>query len=397
MLPGATPSPLATLAAHADAQLVVLRSFGCGIDAMRADDLHEELRCIGRPFAEIKLDQISDLAALRIRLRSLAHAARARRGKTQLQAGETAGEPGAPGGGEPVLALPPDRAPDVLLGTSALQSSAVSSVSEGASAAAGSLLVPGVFAGLGEEAARLMERRGFTVRLLPEIDEADMAAGLALVDNDACSVAVALVGQYARALDARDGTGTPPALLVPELCHDCRQVALPDLLAHALVRAGRAPMRLVGFSTAELRGLCPAPTAVPVDPARPVVGVCGNTPILMNSLFTKTVLKRLEKAGCQVVMPPLCDITCEKDFLATAMDFFESCGVRDVICIACFGCLGAHVFARGALRRMQRLHPDIALSVLDYDAGASEVNVENRVELVVESAVERACPRPCGA
>ena len=58
---------------HAGLQFIICRSFGCGIDALIADDIHEHLRSRGRTFAEIKLDQIVDIAAVRIRLRSLAY------------------------------------------------------------------------------------------------------------------------------------------------------------------------------------------------------------------------------------------------------------------------------------------------------------------------------------
>ena len=63
-----------TSAQHPNIQFVNLRSFGCGIDALAADTLHDELRASSRIFAELKLDQIVDVAAIRIRLRSLAYA-----------------------------------------------------------------------------------------------------------------------------------------------------------------------------------------------------------------------------------------------------------------------------------------------------------------------------------
>ena len=70
--------------AHPNLQVIVLRSFGCGVDALVADEVHDRLRCDGRVYAELKLDQIIDLAAVRIRLRSLAYAARQRRDGTQV-------------------------------------------------------------------------------------------------------------------------------------------------------------------------------------------------------------------------------------------------------------------------------------------------------------------------
>ena len=63
---------------HPKLQIVVLRSFGCGIDALAADIAHDRLRNAGRIYAELKIDQIVDLAAIRIRLRSLAYANRQR-------------------------------------------------------------------------------------------------------------------------------------------------------------------------------------------------------------------------------------------------------------------------------------------------------------------------------
>ena len=59
---------------HPHLQLVKIRSFGCGIDALSADKLHDVIRADGRVYAELKMDQIVDLAAVRIRLRSLAYA-----------------------------------------------------------------------------------------------------------------------------------------------------------------------------------------------------------------------------------------------------------------------------------------------------------------------------------
>lgn len=61
---------------HPNLQLVFLRSFGCGIDAVAADRIHDAVRESGRVYAELKIDQIVDLAQVKIRVRSLAYAAR---------------------------------------------------------------------------------------------------------------------------------------------------------------------------------------------------------------------------------------------------------------------------------------------------------------------------------
>lgn len=59
---------------HPNLQLVFLRSFGCGIDAIAADRIHDAVRESGRVYAELKIDQIVDLAQVKIRIRSLAYA-----------------------------------------------------------------------------------------------------------------------------------------------------------------------------------------------------------------------------------------------------------------------------------------------------------------------------------
>lgn len=63
-----------------DIQPVIMRSFGCGIDALAADRLRDRLRDAGSIYTELKIDQIADMAAMRIRLRSLAYAHRQRKG-----------------------------------------------------------------------------------------------------------------------------------------------------------------------------------------------------------------------------------------------------------------------------------------------------------------------------
>ena len=70
---------------HPNLQPIILRSFGCGVDAVVADAVHGMLRRDERIFAELKLDQIVDLAAVRIRLRSLAYANRNQSGGVELQ------------------------------------------------------------------------------------------------------------------------------------------------------------------------------------------------------------------------------------------------------------------------------------------------------------------------
>jgi predicted nucleotide-binding protein (sugar kinase/HSP70/actin superfamily) len=52
-------------------QLVQLVSFGCGLDAVTTDEVREILEDAGKIYTQIKIDEITNLGAVKIRLRSL--------------------------------------------------------------------------------------------------------------------------------------------------------------------------------------------------------------------------------------------------------------------------------------------------------------------------------------
>ena len=52
-------------------QLVQLVSFGCGLDAITSDETKRILESRGKIYTQIKIDEMSNLGAVKIRLRSL--------------------------------------------------------------------------------------------------------------------------------------------------------------------------------------------------------------------------------------------------------------------------------------------------------------------------------------
>ena len=54
-----------------DMQLIQLVSFGCGIDAVTSDEVRNILESKGKLYTQLKIDEINNLGAARIRLRSL--------------------------------------------------------------------------------------------------------------------------------------------------------------------------------------------------------------------------------------------------------------------------------------------------------------------------------------
>lgn len=64
---------------HENAELVQLVSFGCGLDAITTDEVREILERNGKLYTQLKIDDINNLGAVRIRIRSLLGAIEERR------------------------------------------------------------------------------------------------------------------------------------------------------------------------------------------------------------------------------------------------------------------------------------------------------------------------------
>jgi predicted nucleotide-binding protein (sugar kinase/HSP70/actin superfamily) len=54
-----------------DMHLVQLVSFGCGLDAVTSDECRSIIENAGRIYTQIKIDEITNLGAVKIRIRSL--------------------------------------------------------------------------------------------------------------------------------------------------------------------------------------------------------------------------------------------------------------------------------------------------------------------------------------
>lgn len=56
---------------HDNLELVQLNSFGCGVDAVTTDQVEEILSSYNKMYTLIKIDEVNNLGAVRIRIRSL--------------------------------------------------------------------------------------------------------------------------------------------------------------------------------------------------------------------------------------------------------------------------------------------------------------------------------------
>ncbi|MBQ9414773.1 MAG: 2-hydroxyacyl-CoA dehydratase [Clostridia bacterium] len=70
-------------------------------------------------------------------------------------------------------------------------------------------------------------------------------------------------------------------------------------------------------------------------------------------------------------------------------------GVANIVCTQPFGCLPNHVAGKGMIRRIKQNIPHANIVAIDYDPGATRINQENRIKLMLANA--RMAMKPSAA
>ena len=61
-------------------------------------------------------------------------------------------------------------------------------------------------------------------------------------------------------------------------------------------------------------------------------------------------------------------------------------GIDNIICTQPFGCLPNHIVGKGMIRKIRENHPGANIVAIDYDPGATKINQENRIKLMIANA-----------
>jgi len=61
-------------------------------------------------------------------------------------------------------------------------------------------------------------------------------------------------------------------------------------------------------------------------------------------------------------------------------------GTNNIVCTQPFGCLPNHVVGKGMIRRLKDDYPNSNIVAIDYDPGATKINQENRIKLMIANA-----------
>ena len=257
-----------------DLELVQLNSFGCGVDALTTDQVQEILDSAGGVYTSLKIDEVSNLGAATIRLRSLAAASEARAAEkaahTEKAVREASDE--ADGAVDDAVEIdttaPAERSAARTTERGEARAAEEAADRSEAGGAVGGRELPGATSPVFTEAMRvthtilmpqmspvhfrplepLMRRLGYQVELLQSATRDDLEVGLRYVNNDACFPAIMVIGQLIGAFT--DGSHDPDSCVVAisQTGGICRATNYAAMLRKGLREAGYPQVPVVAIS-----------------------------------------------------------------------------------------------------------------------------------------------------
>ena len=249
------------VASRNDLDLIQLNSFGCGLDALTTDQVQEILEASGKIYTTLKIDEVSNLGAVRIRIRSLMAALIEQREELEREAAA----------GELVAAGPVDvrRANGSLerakpLGVRKDGKAALPVWREAKSAAVHkvrytkemqdsgyTLLCPQMSPIHFELVEQLLKKNGYNAVLLPSVDHGAVEAGLKYVNNDICYPSILVTGQIMEAIESGKYDLSRTAVMISQTGGGCRATNYIALIRKALRDAGHPEVPVVSLTAAK--------------------------------------------------------------------------------------------------------------------------------------------------
>ncbi len=65
-------------------------------------------------------------------------------------------------------------------------------------------------------------------------------------------------------------------------------------------------------------------------------------------------------------------------------------GIENIVCTQPFGCLPNHIVGKGMMKPIKEKNPGVNIVAIDYDPGATAINQENRIKLMLSNANDNA-------
>jgi len=204
-------------------EFVQITSFGCGLDAISADEAGKIIKDAGKIYTLIKMDEIANLGAVKIRLRSTLEAVKEARRKVQ-KTKVTEQKPIS-------VFTPTERKKTIIVPWfSDLYSPPIPAISK---------------------------TIGCRLEVLPPPDRRSVDIGLKYVNNDMCYPAVIVIGDIVKALQS--GTYDPKhtAVMLTQTGGQCRASSYLPLAKKALISAGFGDVPVLSLSANPAASLMP--------------------------------------------------------------------------------------------------------------------------------------------
>lgn len=198
-------------------ELIQLNSFGCGLDAVTTDQVNDILTGSNKIYTVLKIDEVSNLGAARIRIRSLISAVNVRRKQ----------------GFAP---KPVTSAYDRIVFTEEMRDTYT-------------ILAPQmspIHFDILQSALNSVGKYRFEI--LPDATKATVDIGLKYVNNDACYPSVIVVGQMMQALLSGKYDLNKTALVITQTGGGCRATNYIGFIRRALRKAGMGQIPVLSLS-----------------------------------------------------------------------------------------------------------------------------------------------------
>ena len=200
---------------HDNLELVQLNSFGCGVDAVTTDQVEEILTSYGKMYTLIKIDEVNNLGAVKIRIRSLL----ASMNKRQKEKENCTGN---------YEANKPSFTKDMRKNYT--------------------ILIPQMIPIHFELLESAVKSCGYNIELLRECTPHTVEVGLKYVNNDACYPSILTTGQFIEALQSGKYNVNKTAIIMSQTGGGCRATNYIGFIRKALKDAGFGQVPVISFN-----------------------------------------------------------------------------------------------------------------------------------------------------
>lgn len=200
-----------------DMELIQLNSFGCGLDAVTTDQVADILENSNKLYTVLKIDEVNNLGAARIRLRSLLAAMH------QREAGCICSEPKS-------AAYHRTEFTKRML-------------DEGYT-----ILVPQMSPIHFDLIEPVFKKHGYNIQVLQNDNRSAIDAGLKFVNNDACYPSITVVGQIMSAVLSGEYDTDKLAIMMSQTGGCCRASNYVGFIRRALDKVGLSHIPVISFN-----------------------------------------------------------------------------------------------------------------------------------------------------